>query len=165
MAQTAQATLVKIPATFAAIGSVSTGTHREEDLENAYGSALLRLARTDPDRERKAEVTRAIRRYVETDKVSTQEFVNEVAPDLLQMYAGPHCYFGSHPANGSDFGFWPELDYLEELAAESDGVVKIDAEDGWPNIPEGVQFVLVANPRGSVSLYEASTRRFLWECI
>lgn len=32
--------------------------------------------------------------------------MNELLPDLLNEIAPKECYFGSHPGNSSDLGFW-----------------------------------------------------------
>lgn len=36
--------------------------------------------------------------------------------DFLSNYcAKPYCYFGAHNANGSDFGFWPDMEQINDL--------------------------------------------------
>ena len=44
---------------------------------------------------------------------TTTELVIDLM-DLLNEWAPPYCYFGAHYGDGSDFGFWPDHDSIEE---------------------------------------------------
>jgi len=44
-----------------------------------------------------------------------QELVNEALPDALGTFAPPYCYFGAHPGDGADIGYWPSHDEIDEL--------------------------------------------------
>jgi len=41
--------------------------------------------------------------------------VNEIAWDAMNDIAPPNYYFGSHPGDGSDYGFWLVDDWEEEV--------------------------------------------------
>ncbi|HMM21473.1 MAG TPA: hypothetical protein PKA10_12205 [Selenomonadales bacterium] len=97
-------------------GSISHGTHRLEDLIPAFMDALKELD--------EAAAARLIQEYplVLTKDGSSIEDYNEFAReeacylldrlfDILAEYAPKNGYFGAHPGDGSDFGFWPVETY------------------------------------------------------
>jgi hypothetical protein len=81
------------------LGSISTGTLRTEDLIPAFRAALeatgnqgaLALHETPVD---------------ERDELATLEIA-------LQEACPPFVYFGAHPGDGADFGFWPDMESLD----------------------------------------------------
>ena len=89
------------------IGSVSTGTLRDEDLLAAFAFELERLADNYP------ELVDRANQFVEdgfTDGEASSNCVAELM-DALSEYAPPHVYFGAHEGDGADFGFWPDMDF------------------------------------------------------
>jgi hypothetical protein len=93
-------------------GSISHGTHRLEDLIPVFMDALKELD--------EAAAIKLIQEYllVLTEDGSYIEDYNEFAReeagylldrlfDVLSEYAQENGYFGAHPGDGSDFGFWP----------------------------------------------------------
>lgn len=117
-------------------GTVSHGTLRECDLLEAFTSELERLrdnnVYTSDGDERvlvslsgrvddllgMLERKHAIRGSWEdvASYLASEESGEDVAwwidqlIGLLNCYAPPGHYFGAHPGDGSDFGFWPEDD-------------------------------------------------------
>ena len=88
------------------LGSISTGTLKIEDLLPLLAAALesinpkvYALAKTDIDAHQEGD-----RGYTAMEQV--QDLLNESCP--------PFVYFGPHPGDGADFGFWPDWDHLEE---------------------------------------------------
>ena len=159
------------------LGSISTGTLVTRDLAEAFVFELKRLARDDTeDPQRKASVDAALAAVAPLlgdDEANTgaagmdalDVFVNETAPDLLQSYCAPYTYFGSHMGDGADFGVWADIDSLEEAARFSDGVLKVDAGDEWPELPADVDYVMEVNDHGNVTLFDARSSQALWAAV
>ena len=130
----------------AEVGSISHGTLRQPDLLNAFADTLASLDRTFDDSEAKALAT-----LLEIDSgycAGLPDAAAAVLDDLddrLQGFAPPYCYFGAHPGDGSDFGFWPDFDAIDELPEVSD-----------PNEVDdmGRECVFV-NDHGNVTVYSA----------
>ena len=102
------------------IGTVSIGTMQEEDLIPAF---IHELRRQTPTRREHLKRIHEIETAMESDKYFAQENENVVYDleslyDALNEYAPAYFYFGSHPGDGADFGFWLE-EYFE---TEFDGL-------------------------------------------
>lgn len=84
------------------IGSVSHGTMRDEDLVPCFLDVVEELGSKD-------KCIKAIRKrmrregYWESDDVG---YDLEELYDLLNELAPDGYYFGAHPGDGSDYGFW-----------------------------------------------------------
>lgn len=98
------------------IGSISEGTMRPEDLIPEFLSELRYRMR-----ERRIKGHAAL--YREIDKRSDAEGYYETEEadrdlealfDALGEYAGPYFYFGAHPGDGADYGFWLSEGFDEE---------------------------------------------------
>lgn len=150
------------------IGSISHGTMREEDLipdftANLYHSAKVSKANghfhTIGDvaaKTRKAHVAlvRAIETRIESDGYYESEdagYDMESLFDALQAYAGPYFYFGAHPGDGSDYGYWLSEDFQDDF----DGLKVSDLSE-VPNKYRGE--VLLVNDHGNTSLYIKTSR-------
>jgi len=79
----------------------------------------------------------------------------------LNEYAAPYFYFGSHPGDGSDYGFW----LSEDMENEFDGL-KVEDLSEVPKDYAGE--VIVINDHGNMSLYhKARTQkpREIWAVV
>ena len=126
------------------IGTVSHGTMREGDLIPAFLDALQEL-----DEPRALEL-----RKEWADCQSTEEeceFLNETLFDTLNEYAPPYCYFGAHPGDGSDYGFWPVEDL--EQSVKDDGELVVSDLCGVDDATAG--YVLHVSDHGNATLYLA----------
>jgi len=144
------------------IGSISHGTLRSEDLLDTYTSELGWQIRRNGDyysaNHDERDAINAILEsaneecydddgeYVEDSDVIDWHL--EQLSDALETFAGPYCYFGAHYGDGSDFGFWPSYDAIEELPAISDNSLEA--------IQEHEGDVRYVNDHGNVTVYSHS---------
>lgn len=112
------------------IGSVSSGTMQPEDLIPTFLETLGDLARTPlairSQRKRHLELIRYIQRRVNRkDYYTTEEsgYDLEELTDVLNEYAAPYFYFGSHPGDGADYGFWLSESWDEDFINVDEDVV------------------------------------------
>ena len=109
------------------LGSVISGTMRPEDLMPALFETLLLF---DPDRaEAWAEYWREIDHVMCACEGDTDDMFRGFDPekisyalnelfDELDEISPKGCYFGAHPGDGSDYGWWPAEDYDDEEEEE-----------------------------------------------
>ena len=119
------------------IGSVSHGTLRTEDLLPDFVSLLRELGyrgKRNGAYDRASRIANLSARHGEIPeglREEADELVNDLC-DLLDGFAPEFCYFGTHPGDGSDFGFWASENWRE--LAEDDGCPIVS--DG-SELPEG----------------------------
>ena len=71
--------------------------------------------------------------------------------NALSEFAPPYCYFGAHPGDGADFGFWLFEDFQQ--SARDDGALEVSDTS---EVPEGYSGeVLHINDHGNATLYSA----------
>ena len=129
------------------IGSISSGTMRAEDLIPTFCSELDSLARQPGivSAKRRKDHARFVRltelclagdcdhNHMEDCPDSSENYYQSEAADndletlfdMLGEHAGPYFYFGAHPGDGSDYGFW----LSEGLADEFDGLKVSDTSE------------------------------------
>jgi len=187
-------------ATTPRIGSVSTGTTNPRDLIPTFMDALERFGGklppdtvfpafmnipegpapnygyswTDPESPEFAA-------YLESDDASDDvsalvDALNEVSP--------AYVYFGSHPGDGADYGYWPSWDSIESDSITVDTYRKAKYPDGdsWrllrvsdvSDVPWGfIGTVLMVNDHGNATCYycfpnnggAGRTFREIWSCV
>jgi hypothetical protein len=188
------------------MGSISSGTMRPEDLIPKFVSELEYQMRNGPlqsHETRKAQyaLVREINRHMEGHDVEEGEpgthmvvsesiyYASEVADwdleslfDALNCYAAPYFYFGAHPGDGSDYGYWLSEDWDENFAEcpldrpeekaffqehQIEGPTSIKVSD-LSDIPSWFRGeVAVVNDHGNVSLYVKTSRtlREVWSVV
>lgn len=131
---------------------------------------LRRLGSSDPLRERKRATLAAIGHFdaaaAAIDAAALGAFAEGEGLEALSAYCLPYMRFDRSPEG--EYGFWPDLETLEEDASNGDGVIKVTAGDAWPPLwtSEGrdLNFVVEVNDHGNVTLY--SRRRVeVWSCV
>lgn len=126
------------------IGSISHGTMRPEDLIPEFIYTLKQL-----DTEKKyTELIIEAEAITDFDSDDASELLNEDLFNALNDMAPPYFYFGSHPGDGSDYGFWLSEDSLEDF----DGL-KVDDTSEVPD--DYVGEVIHVNDHGNTTLYVA----------
>lgn len=142
----------------AELGTVSHGTLVSQDLFVAFHDELeTQLGRQERTPENRDEIDRLwsvyhalSEKFYDDDgeliNVDTEEmdYANETLIDALQQFAGPFVMFGSHPGDGSDFGYWFDSDSLENAVQEGD-CIKVDSMPSY---------VAVVSDHGNVTVYE-----------
>ncbi len=165
------------------IGSVSNGTMRPEDLIPAFVAELEHLAkRHGAKREmRKRHLAlvhgiEARQTHYDYDYYTSDDAYSDLDAlfDALEEYAGPYFYFGAHPGDGADYGFWLPEDWDQEFVGLED-VDKSDEQlydslkvNDLSDVPSWYRGeVAVVSDHGNVSLYVKTSRtmRLVWEVV
>lgn len=160
------ATVTPIAIKFASLGTVSHGTLRDEDLLEAFASELDWQIRRNGEYFSRPENFSLRDRYNNivseaedmlhigqgdgrADSISedqyeeASEMINETLIDALNTFAPPFCQFGAHPGDGSDFGYWPVWEEIDELPT-------VDGSDAARELGEECKSV---NDHGNVTVY------------
>lgn len=107
-------------------GSISHGTMRNEDV---LPSIMSTLFKEDPQKAR--EIWQENPDFFEAlcDKASgidnpwwnseDANYISEELFDVMNDYSPEGHYFGSHPGDGSDYGYWPDDEHLDDVVGES----------------------------------------------
>lgn len=109
----------------ATIGPISHGTLRPADLLGAFAYELRQLDRHLPMVSPLVAEAEAVATLADAgwstiyDSEEASELVTALQ-DALNERAPPYCYFGNTEGDGSDFGFWPSMDEIEELPRVAD---------------------------------------------
>jgi hypothetical protein len=131
------------------LGTISHGTLRPEDLIPTFADELEQLA---ADHEQTAKACAPLIAKARAIEDFDCENVPEVLADLedaLNGFAPDYCYFGAHPGDGADFGFWLSEDW--EQQARDDGVLFVDDLSEVPDDYQGM--VAYVNDHGNATLY------------
>jgi hypothetical protein len=147
-------------------GIVSHGTTDPKELVVRFMEVL------DDQKKRSAQhvkLTRDIIRRWGTKEYFESEVMKrdvELLVEALNDYAPDYFFFGSHPNNQSDYGYWLCEDW--EMMMEDDGGVKVYDLDEVP--PDHHGPVALVNDHGNVTMYQRVPvtiyrLRKLWEVV
>jgi len=134
------------------VGSVSSGTMRPEDLIPSF---IWQLQHQEPCHRERSKLCTAISKRMDEDNYFASEDADydlDSLFDALNEYAPAYLYFGAHPGDGSDYGFW----LSEGFAEDFDGLKVSDTSE----VPRGYSGeVLHVNDHGNCTLYTYSRGR------
>lgn len=140
------------------IGTISHGTLRTEDLLAAFANEL-RMIEPNASLVAEADAVALLHSFGWLDIMGSRE-AGELVEDLIEALnalAPAYCYFGTTEGDGSDFGFWPDMEAIEELPRVADPAdVPVDGTG------EDVAYV---NDHGNVTIYGALNGAVLLEIV
>lgn len=129
----------------ATLGTISQGTMRPEDLIPAFAWELRRVRGSLPRDIH--QLVREYNAYVSRDK--DYHLVEELLESLmaaLNDFAPPYAYFGAHPGDGCDYGYWLPDHVLENF----EGLQVSDTSEVPADYTGEVMHV---NDHGNLTLY------------
>jgi hypothetical protein len=146
--------------TYGSIGSISSGTLLPADLIPVFADELKDLAKASKSDAYRDLLARAdawieVDDNMEPGEIPDSDEHDDIGPELvielmdaLGEFAPPYFYFGTHPGDGADFGFWLYEDFQQDF----DGLTVSDTSE-VPDDYEGE--VLHVNDHGNCTLFAA----------
>lgn len=135
------------------MGTISHGTMRPEDLIPTFTDWL------ESQKPLRREHRKMLTAWKNEDEYDGETFLEDLF-DALGEYAPPYFYFGAHPGDGSDYGYWLSDDFQNEF----EGLQVEDLTD----VPRGYTGeVLHVNDHGNMTLYRAVRGRLyeIWAIV
>lgn len=136
----------------ATVGSISHGTLKIDDLLEAFGWELQHIEGATAEHLALANEARQLAHaYTFADSDETEDEAdraNDLVDKLteaLNELAPAYCYFSAHEGDGSDFGFWPSMEAIEELPR----IQNVEGED----VPD--EDHAYVNDHGNITVYGA----------
>jgi hypothetical protein len=137
-------------------GSIRSGTMLNEDLIPCFADELEYWAKKNNNTDDLKFIEELEERMLDDDGEYIEEYWDseEASLDLeslfdrLNEYAPEYGYFGAHPGDGSDYGFW----LSENFEYDFEGLKVDDTSE----VPKGYNGeVLHVNDHGNMTLYQA----------
>lgn len=134
------------------IGSISSGTMRTKDLLPAFLRELERQEKLTIAHKKLAKEISA--RMGSDDYYESEELDYDLGElfDALEEYCMPYFWFGAHPGDGADYGYW-----LSETFEEDFDDLKVSDLSEIPKNHTGE--VLLINDHGNMTLYNCARGR------
>jgi hypothetical protein len=150
------------------LGSISTGTLRPEDLIPAFTYTMGELTHNPISNTSKypneamAKLWDEAIHLIGTDQWWTLDpedsGVNGLLNDLtdaLNELCPPFVYFGTLEGDGADFGFWPDIETIQEIV----NIAECDASQGISCPDDGV--IVQVSDHGNVTVMDME-RNVIW---
>ena len=158
------------------LGSISTGTLRNEDLLPRFTYALGELAHnphTNTSVFKSTELAEVWQDGINMIKLIDEGYcadepnlygIIDRLCDALNEYAPPYVHFGTNEGDGADFGFWPDIDSLSTDIRYSEYRKLNGHHDEQILLPdEGI--LVHINDHGNVTVMNMWTHEVYWECV
>lgn len=153
---------------YASMGSISSCTMRREYLIPCFLDKLEELAKANSntaDLAFVAEVKARREEMCKDDEFSFENYYDSDEADFdldelftsLDGYALPYFYFGSHPGDGADYGYW----LTENFENDFEGVKVSDLSEVKPE--HYGEEILYINDHGNTTLYACNDQGELTE--
>ena len=142
------------------LGSISTGTLRTEDLLPVFVDTLLGIDNSNRGQTHGYPFTyqNAWDSDYDADSYWNSAYPNEdleIVSNLLNELCPPFVYFGTHEGDGADFGFWPDIDGIQETV----NIAECDASQGISCPDDGV--IIQVSDHGNVTVMDME-RNVIW---
>ena len=131
------------------LGSISTGTLRTEDLLAAFHSTIA-ASGTPP--------ALAEDGYIDGGARYSDGELLEVYTEQLESLCPPFVYFGTLEGDGADFGFWPDIETIQEIV----NIAECDASQGISCPDDGV--IVQVSDHGNVTVMDME-RNVIWSVV
>ena len=139
------------------LGAISTGTLRTEDLLFDFALAL-REFEDKWNSEHEALYDQAKQHMAQAPSESELNQTVSNLQDALQEYCPPFVYFGALEGDGADFGFWPDIETIQEIV----NIAECDASQGISCPDDGV--IVQVSDHGNVTVMDME-RNVLWSVV
>ena len=134
------------------LGSISEGTLRPTDLLDAFSNALDNISPGHP----LVVQTISYLDLDDADDIDGATYLLDELQEALQELCPPYVYFGAHPGDPADFGFWPDMDSLE---CDMDGV---EPDNNGDYILDGLR--VTVSDHGNIEVYDLAGNS-LWSVV
>jgi hypothetical protein len=144
----------------AGIGSIICGTHNSQHLARVFADSLEALANANQRVGYHANLINDLRRLArgDTEQMDMADDIIAEGMDALSEFAMPYTYFGTHPGDGADYGFWPDFDTIADDVRAGELMEVSDPCD----VPAKGMAVFV-NDHGNTSIYRDGI--LIWDVV
>ena len=153
------------------LGSISTGTLRPEDLIPAFTYTMGELTHNPISNTSKYPNEAMAKLWdeaihligttewwtIDPEDSGVDSLLNDLT-DALNELCPPFVYFGTLEGDGADFGFWPDIETIQEIV----NIAECDASQGISCPDDGV--IVQVSDHGNVTVMDME-RNVLWSVV
>ena len=142
----------------ATLGTVVSGTLQPFDLADAFATELACFAPDHP-LVKEWDSSSYDEDALTDEQLDELQFLVDDLQDALQEFAPPFCYFGAHPGDGCDFGYWFDHDSFDDARRYKE-VIEVEPDDAEVIArlvaDSGASYACHVNDHGNVTLYDCN---------